>query len=528
MARAADELPPTQRVMRIAEIFSLFCNPDKETVLTPWRVVNMHLSDMLGGFCFYDEIFNHPDGLLEAPRLIDRGDASEAVLLNPDAKILEMNSKSGLYPRYMTYSIYAMKLTGREDSIPREDTQRLWRETVEQNIYILCKTKMARLITMRTLVGYQDWPVNAIYLTRLMERMQDMKRLSNKLRNPATWGKGGEKMKFDAVVGNPPYQEMDMGNRNSATPGYQYFVQQAKAIEPRYISMITLSRWFAGGKGLDDFRKEMLTDRRLRKLKDYVDSTDCFVGVDIAGGISYFLWDNSHSGECEFTSVRGDYNTTLFRNLSEYDILIRNNGSIRLIKELSECADPKMDEYVGVQDTFGIRTFVEGQESKANMSDLKMARSIKGNQLIFVYIPIDTVRWNTEIIDQYKVVIGRSVPRNGEVGVDPTVGYRAITTVHVFGPGTVFTDTYLLLSSFKTEIQAKNFAEYMTLRFPRFLLHETYSFMSISKENFRFVPYLDYSKGWTDEELFARYHCTPEEIHMINSMMRPLEYIIHE
>jgi hypothetical protein len=113
-----------------------------------------------------------------------------------------MNSKSGLYPLYMAYSIYAMKLTGREEQIPLEETQRLWRETIEQNIFVLCKTKMARLITMRTLVGYQNWPVNAIYLTKLMERMQDMKRLSNKLRNPKTWGKEGEKMRFDAVVGN--------------------------------------------------------------------------------------------------------------------------------------------------------------------------------------------------------------------------------------------------------------------------------------------------------------------------------------
>ena len=527
MARAADELPPTQRVLRIAEIFSLFRNPDKETVLTPWRVVNMHLSDMLGGFCFYDETFQHPDGLLDEPRLVDRGEVSDAVLLNPDARILEMNSKSGLYPLYMAYSIYAMKLTGREDAIPLEKTQRLWRETVEQNIFVLCKTKMARLITMRTLVGYQNWPVNAIYLTKLMERMQDMKRLSNKLRNPETWGKEGEKMKFDAVVGNPPYQEMDMGNRNSATPVYQFFVQQAKAIEPRYISMITPSRWFAGGKGLDAFREEMLADKRLRRMKDFVDSSDCFVGVDIAGGVSYFLWDSSYNGPCSVISVRGDKIVTIDRNLDEYDIFVRNNQSIRLIKEIDASSDSKMDKTVGSRNTFGIATTEHGYSEKKE-GYITLATSQKGNEMAFAYVPQDAVMKSHDLIHQYKVVIGRSVPRNGEVGVDPSVGYRAITTVHVFGPNTVFTDTYLLLASFETREEAINFASYMTLKLPRFLLHETYSSMAISKDNFRFVPYLDYSKSWTDEELFARYHCTGEEISMINSMMRPLEYVVHE
>lgn len=527
LARAADELPPTQRVIRIAEIFSLFRNPDKETVLTPWRVVNMHLSDMLGGFCFYNESFNHPDGLLDAPRLIDRGDASEAVLLNPEAKILEMNSKSGLYPLYMAYSIYAMKLTGQEDMLPLEETQKLWRETVEQNIFVLCKTKMARLITMRTLIGYQRWTVNAIYLTKLMERMQDMKRLANKLRNPVTWGKEGEKMKFDAVVGNPPYQEMDMGNRNSATPVYHFFVQQAKAIDPHFISMITPSRWFAGGKGLDDFREEMLSDKRVRIIKDFIDSADCFVGVDIAGGVSYFLWDSTYNGPCSVISVRGKEIVTIDRNLDEYDIFIRNNQSIRLIKEVSDSSDIKMDSIVGSRNTFGIATTEHGfPEYKDGF--ITLATSQKGNEMAFAYISPNNVTKSHDLIKKYKVVIGRSVPRNGEVGVDPTVGYRAITTVHIFGPDIVFTDTYLLLASFEERDKAIHFADYMTLKFPRFLLHETYSSMAISKDNFRFVPYLDYSIKWTDDDLYSRYHCTTDEINMINSMIRPLEYVIHE
>lgn len=528
MAKAADELPPSKRVQRIAEIFNHFRSPDKETVLTPWRVVNLHMSDMLGGYSFYDERFAQPDGLLDEPRLVDRGDVTADLFLNSDVRILEMNSKSGLYPLYLAYSIYAMRLPEREELLPLEQTQALWQEVLSDNVFVLCKTKMARFITIRTLAGYTELKVNAVYLSKLLERMNEQKRLSNKLKNPKTWGKEGEKMKFDAIVGNPPYQQDDKGNRNSATPVYQHFVNLAKVCSPQYISMITPSRWFAGGKGLDEFRLEMLSDTHIVKMKDYVDSRNCFEGVDIAGGVSYFLWDLGYDGLCSVTSVRGTSTVTLDRKLNEYDIFIRNNLSVRLIETLYNSKELKLSEVVGTQNTFGIRTFVQGSNVPEHSDDVVLARSQNNNQLVFVFLNRDTVSKNEDLINKYKVVIGRSVPRNGEVGVDPSVGYRAITTVHIFAPNTVFTDTYLLLASFDTLEEAENFAGYMTLKFPRFLLHETYTSMSISKENFRFVPYLDYTQKWTDEMLYERYHCTDEEIQMIESMMRPLEYVVHE
>ena len=528
MAKATDELPPSKRVQRIAEIFNHFRNPDKETVLTPWRVVNLHMSDMLGGWCFYDQSFAQPDGLLDEPRWVDQGVVTENLFRNGNVKVLEMNSKSGLYPLYVAYSIYAGKLPDKEEKLPLEETQRLWNETLSENMFVLCKTKMARQITVRTLSGYTNAPVNAIYLTKLLERMKDQKRLTNKLRNPATWGKEGERMKFDAIVGNPPYQQDDGGNRNSATPVYHYFVESAKLVSPHYISMITPSRWFAGGKGLDDFRANMLSDVHICKIKDFVDSTNCFQGVDIAGGVNYFLWDSEHNGLCTVTSVRGEEEDSLDRTLDEYNIFIRNNQSVRLLHHLTNSDDPKLEERVGSRNTFGISTNEHGQEKRDENHTLTLACSQKNNQLTFAYVGREKILKGEELVDKYKVAIGRSVPRNGEVGVDPKVGYRATTTVHIFGPGTVFTDTYLLLDSFDTREEAENFASYMTLKLPRFLLHETYTSMSISRENFRFVPCLDYTQRWTDEMLYQRYECTPEEIQMIDSMMRPLEYVVHD
>ena len=286
MAKAADELPPTERVKRIAEIFSHFRNPDKETVLTPWRVVNLHLSNMVGGYCFLNEQFD-PQEVLEEPRLVDQGQVTEDIFLNSEARILEMNSKSGLYPLYMAYSLYAMKLPGPEDKLPLEQTQALWQETVEQQIFVLCKTRMAESITRRTLVGYQDWTVNTTYIPHLLERMEnDPQRLAKKLEKPETWRKNGEPMTFDARVVNPPYQIAVGGNNASAMPVYQRFVELATTIEPHYASMIMPSRWYSGGRGLDDFRANIMNDTRMRVLYDYARSDYCFTGVDISVGIS--------------------------------------------------------------------------------------------------------------------------------------------------------------------------------------------------------------------------------------------------
>lgn len=529
MAKAADELPPTERVKRIAEIFSHFRNPDKETVLTPWRVVNLHLSSMVGGYCFLNEQFDSQE-VLEEPRLVDQGQVTEDIFLNPEARILEMNSKSGLYPLYMAYSLYAMKLPGPEDKLPLEQTQALWQETVEQQIFVLCKTRMAESITRRTLVGYQDWTVNTTYIPHLLERMEnDPQRLAKKLQRTDTWGKEGQPMKFDAIVGNPPYQEMDGGGKGySAKPVYNYFVGEAKAIEPHYISMITPSRWFSGGKGLDDFRAEMLQDKHLRKIVDYADNEALFSNVSIVGGVNYFLWDSSYNGDCEVTSIRGENAVTLNRDLAEYDIFIRNNNALQLIRRMEASGDRKMDDVVYPRNVFGISSDLRGQDNKDEKHQLALFSSQKSNSMAMSYISGDEVQKQYELIGKYKVIMGKVVPRGGEVGVDPSVGYRVTSTLQVLSPGSVFTDSYLLLAAFDSKAEAIHFAEYMCLRFPRFLLHETYSSMNISKQNFRFVPFLDYSKEWTDEELFKRYGCNEEEISMIESIIRPMEYVFHE
>ena len=336
-------------------------------------------------------------------------------------------------------------------------------------------------------------------------------------------------MKFDAIIGNPPYQIMDGGSGRgiSALPLYHHFVYQAKAIGPKYISMITPSRWFSGGKGLDQYRKDMLSDNQMRQIIDFANSADCFPGIDIAGGVNYFLWEKDYAGACAITSVRGDSRVEMLRNLDEYDIFVRNNASLEIIRRVTKSEDMKMDTIVFSRNVFGIVSSEHGYSEKKSSNDLELFNSQKGNNIMASFIPYELVEKNHELINKYKVIIGKVVPRNGEVGVDPSIGYRAITTVHVLKPGQVFTETYLLLATFDDFEEATNFAKYMTCKFPRFLLHETYSSMNITKSNFRFVPFLDYSKEWSDKELYERYGCTEAEIALVDGMIRPLEFVVH-
>ena len=287
MARAADKFTIEERIERISAIFNTFRNPDKETVLTPWRVVNMHMSDCLGGWCFYDEEFKQP---LSVPRYVDQGEVTNDVF-RPDAHILEINSKSGLYPLYVAYNVYRSRVEAAKQKygeVSHGFSQSLWDATIEENILVVCKTPMAKSITKRTLAGFRTTRVNAQYYPNLIENISERSEaVVNTFRDGKHFWKINQdtSMKLDAIVGNPPYQVMDGGAGVSAIPVYHRFVEIAKESKPNYISMIMPAKWYNGGRGLEQFRYDMLHDKQLRSLYDYVDPHDCFPTVDVAGGI---------------------------------------------------------------------------------------------------------------------------------------------------------------------------------------------------------------------------------------------------
>ena len=528
MAKAADELMPTQRIIRIAEIFSCFRNPAKETVLTPWRVVNMHMGDMIGGYNFYAEGYPDKEGVLENPRLLEQGEVTSDIFLDENVRVLEMNSKSGLYPLYIAYSIYRMMLPREEKEMALEEAQEYWRRALNDHLFVLCQTTMAVAITKRTLAGYTGDLVNAIYLTKLLDRMENQKRLSNKLRNPATWGKeGDDKMKFNAVVGNPPYQSETGGgsDRTAATqakPIFQLFVEQAKSTEPDYISMIIPARWYNGGIGLSDFRKEMLNDKRIMKLMDFSNSKELFPTVDIAGGICYFLWHAIHDDDCVVVNSLSGRTVELKRSLSEFgEFFIRSNSAIPIIEKVLAKTNRFVSDMASAIDTFGIPSKEKGHEEYSN-GDILLLHSVGANGQGTDFISRDKVSKNTDLIDKFKIKISILVPQNGEVGVDPAKGYRSISSPQILYPGTVDTFSYLNIGFFDTETEAINFRNYMTCKLPRFMMRTTYSSVHISKANFIFVPMLDFTQEWTDQKLYEFYGFTEEEVEIIEKTMRPL------
>ena len=515
ITKAADQMTVESRIKRIAEIFSHFRNPDKETVLTPWRVVNMQLSDCLGGYDFFDDAHKE---VLDIPRFVNRGDVTADTMANPSACILELNAKTGLYSLYVAYSIYKTRIS-RYRHKDRDMECRIWQQVLRENVFIICKTKMSRHIACRTLAGFTGARVNVHCFDDLINQItakapQFIKRASR----PSTYGCNlpDKNMKFNAIVGNPPYQVMDGGTKNGAIPVYQHFVDVAKKMNPSYMSLIMPSRWYAGGRGLDDFRESMLHDKRMSRMYDFVDSKDCFPSVDIAGGVCYFLWDGSYRGDCSVVTCSGGKRNEMRRKLDEYDIFIRDNVGVSVVRQILKKQDSFMDEKVQSLSPFGLRTYVRGEKAPFEGSVPILTSKGVG------YVKRSEVAKNAQLIDKYKVIIGRLVPNNGEVGVDPAKGYKAITKSSVVDKGMIITESYLLANTFDTEIEAINCANFLMLKFPRYLMHVTYSSMNVNKANFRFVPELDFTKSWTDSELYDMFDIAYEERAFIERMMRPM------
>lgn len=504
----AENLPVLDRVKEIAEIFSSFRNPDKETVLTPWRVVNMHMSDCLGGYDFWNE--SHTE-TIDLPRVVDNGKVTAETFWNPNVKFLEINSKTGLYPLYITYTVYRVL---RQSNLRKTDAE-LWEKALKDSVFVICKTPMAEYITKRTLAGFKDIKVNAKYYPNLLKEAQESpKELAKKICDGIEFWKVGEKeMKFDAIVGNPPYQVSDGGNKASASPIYQYFVELAKDINPNYISMIMPARWYSGGKGLDNFRDSMLTDKRIEKLVDFFDSSECFPSADISGGICYFLWDKMYSGECEVVSIRGKSPNSMRRALLENgtNSFIRFNEAISILRKIQALKEASFSDKVSPRRPFGFTTDVKVSKI-ANDGMIKIYAYPKNG-----YVSAEKITRNKELVNKWKICIAYAY---GERGDFP---YRVIANPFVSEPNSCCSETYIILHIADSEEEAKNIISYVKTKFFRFLVLLKKNTQHCTQSYYQFVPIQDFSKPWTDAELYAKYGLTQEEIDFIESMIKPME-----
>ena len=520
MARAADKLSVEERIERITDIFSTFRNPDKETVLTPWRVVNMHLGDCLGGYSFLAE---DNETILAEPRFIDH-DKVTAEVFAEDSRILEINSKSGLYPLYMAYSIYRARVASSLFSVSSiEDEQKIWDKVVAENIFVICKTPMAKSITKRTLIGFRKAKVNTRYFEDLINQIKNKpENFVAKVAKGSSYWKAidNDNMKFNAIVGNPPYQVMDGGAGVSAKPVYNLFVEIAKLIKPDYISMIMPSRWFAGGKGLDSFREEMLSDKRLSHIFDFINAKDCFPTASIGGGVNYILWNAKHCSDCSITTIQGNIRDTETRPLNQFSVFIRYNAAIHIVNKCK--SERNFDSIVNTRNPFGLSSNVRGEKS----GELRLISSAG-----ISWLPKSAVPSSNTLLSKYKILMSKVTAEHaGEP--DRNGQFKIVSRTEVVGPNDVCTDSYLIIGESEHKYIVENEYKYIQTRFARFLLMLAVSSINLSPDKFQFVPIQDFTNqsdiDWNksireiDQQLYTKYNLTEDEIEFIEKMIKPM------
>lgn len=327
---------------------------------------------------------------------------------------------------------------------------------------------------------------------------------------------GGD-MQFDVIIGNPPYQLGDGGGGGgaSATPIYNLFVEAALSLEPRYAVMITPSRWFSGGKGLDDFRDRMLRDHRFVKLIDFPQLYDVFPGVKIRGGISYWLWGRDHDGGCEIVTMIGNevVGKPAVRKLDAYDVLVRRNEAVCILDKVA-CyrvngqPEPSLGNQVSARRPFGLTN----QRGKVTPTGIENPVLVYGNQNTS-YLERSAITSNVKWVDKWKVLL---VKAHGTSGRDDVT---ILGEPVVARPGTACTETYLVIGVYTSEAEARNLAAYMRTRFVRFLVSLRKITQNITRDSYKFVPLLPMNRVWTDEDLYKRYSITSDQVAFIESLI---------
>ena len=484
-----------------------------------------------------DEVFTPPE---LANKIIDM--LPQELFENPNTKFLDPCCKSGVFLREIAKRL----IKGLEPQIP--DLEKRIEHIFSKQIFGIAITELTSLLSRRSVYcskypssewsAYQfpeDKPQGNIIFQRIKHTWKDGKCIYCGA-SKREYDRGGElethayqfihnldvkkifNMKFDVIIGNPPYQLSDGGDtedrqRGGAIPLYHRFIQQAKKLQPRYLSMIVPSRWFAGGRGLDDFRDEMLHDDRIRTIVDFPLSSECFPGVEIKGGVCYFLWDKNSSGDCEVKTMRNNKVSVMRRPLLEKgcDTFIRYNESISILRKVQAFNELTMSNQVSSQKPFGFRTFVKGRET-ALPGDVKLyANKSVG------YIHRIEITQNISWVDKYKVYITMAY------GAGEDFPHQIINKPFLGEPNSCCTETYVVIGPYENEEITKNVISYINTKFFRFMVLLKKNTQHASSKVYSFVPLQDFSKPWTDAELYAKYDLDEKEIAFIESMIRPVE-----
>ena len=323
---------------------------------------------------------------------------------------------------------------------------------------------------------------------------------------------GSTSMKFDYVIGNPPYQISDGGAGVSATPIYNRFIEAIKTTHPGAICLIIPAKWYSGGKGLDKFREEMLGDRHISTLVDYSNSLDVFPNVDVAGGVCYFVWKESYNGKCKYTNYRNGKATTAYRDLNEFQTFIRYPVASEIVKKVKEDGELTLDKVISSRKPFGLAT---------------TAKPMKTGDITLRYnggrgpYKRTEIRVGAEMIDQWKIIISRLTAEHaGQPAKDGK--YRVLSTMELLKPGEICSETYLVAGAFDSKEEATNYMDYLKTQFVRFLILQIAMTQQLSKASFAFVPCQDFTRKWTDKQLFEKYDLSSEEVNYIQGMIKEM------
>ena len=538
--RDLEDMTVDERVNAIADVISNFRYPDKETVLTPWRVVNMHLGSTLGGYNFYGGQYRDEDQLY-IPRFVDNGDVT-CRTFNPNARILELNSKTGLYPLYMAFSIYREKCTfeqGFGPDLSVEQKSGIWRDVIENNIFVICKTKMAEKITIRTLAGLKKMKVNALYYENIIETLKKHPDdFVKDVRDGMNFWKTNknQNMKFNAIVSNPPYNQINDGDGHGADPLYHLFIDAGMMLADLG-TMIHPARFlFNVGKTPKEWNQRILNDEHFR-IVNYWDNGDAvFPLVDIKGGVAISLWDKTQSFDSKgFFSPYNETKSILEKVKSTSFVPFSSCVSARDLYRLNEAIYKENPKFEGRQskghkydlgsNVFDIFPEVFFDDCPANENDeYCQVYGLLGKNRIYKWIKKTYVK-QVDGFDKYRIFIPKSSGSGayGEVFGTPVVGM----------PNVAHTLTFLSIGPFKDVASTNAAIKYIKTKFVRALLGTIKVTQDNSRSTWKNVPLQDFTSNsdidWTlsideiDNQLFAKYHLDSAEIEFIRKMIKEMK-----